>query len=175
MKRALNCWPWVRSLTQSPEAVIHSPAEIVAAWPTMVARSRCPRAFTRSTQKPVSTLWNVTRSTMPASTSRSVCVAGDGMAMGRIIPHTPCVWRARVRWGRAGLAARGSRRKVRSLRPGQDGGKGIPTFRLRNQARALKCQPKKACRVNRPSPKLRRQIGIRREIYRIVPLSNPQA
>ena len=46
----------VRSLTQSPEAVIHSPAEIVAAWPTMVARSRCPRAFTRSTQKPVSTL-----------------------------------------------------------------------------------------------------------------------
>jgi hypothetical protein len=25
-KRALNCWPWVRSLTHSPEAVIHSPA-----------------------------------------------------------------------------------------------------------------------------------------------------
>jgi hypothetical protein len=37
----------------------------------MVARSRCPRAFTRSTQKPVSALWNVTRSTMPASTSWS--------------------------------------------------------------------------------------------------------
>ena len=64
------------------------------------------------------------------------------MAMGRIIPHTPGMWRARVRWGRAGLAARGSRRKVRSLRPGQDGGKGIPTFRLRNQARALKCHRK---------------------------------
>ena len=29
-KRALNCWPWVRSLTHSPEAVIHSPAEIVS-------------------------------------------------------------------------------------------------------------------------------------------------
>src|SRR5215813_6022481 len=28
--RALNCWPWVRSLTHSPEAVIHSPAEMVA-------------------------------------------------------------------------------------------------------------------------------------------------
>jgi hypothetical protein len=28
-KRALNCWPWVRSLTHSPEAVIHSPAPIV--------------------------------------------------------------------------------------------------------------------------------------------------
>src|SRR5205823_8168363 len=27
---ALNCWPWVRSLTHSPEAVIHSPAEIAA-------------------------------------------------------------------------------------------------------------------------------------------------
>ena len=30
--RALNCCPWVRSLTHSPVAVIHSPAEIVAAW-----------------------------------------------------------------------------------------------------------------------------------------------
>ena len=26
MKRALNCWPWVRSLIHSPEAVTHSPA-----------------------------------------------------------------------------------------------------------------------------------------------------
>ena len=25
----MNCWPWVRSLTQSPVAVIHSPAEMV--------------------------------------------------------------------------------------------------------------------------------------------------
>ncbi len=25
MKRDLNCWPWVRSLTHSPVAVIHSP------------------------------------------------------------------------------------------------------------------------------------------------------
>ncbi len=32
-KRALNCWPWVRSLTQLPVAVIHSPAEITGAWP----------------------------------------------------------------------------------------------------------------------------------------------
>ncbi len=30
-KPALNCWPWVRSFTQSPAAVIHSPAEIAAA------------------------------------------------------------------------------------------------------------------------------------------------
>ena len=43
--RALNCWPCARSLIHSPEAVIHSPAEIVAAWPTTVTRSRCARAF----------------------------------------------------------------------------------------------------------------------------------
>ena len=29
-KRALNCWPWVRSWTHSPEAVIHSPAATAA-------------------------------------------------------------------------------------------------------------------------------------------------
>src|ERR1700730_7890781 len=34
-----------------------------------VTSSQCPRAFARSTQKPFSTLWNVTRSTRPASTS----------------------------------------------------------------------------------------------------------
>src|SRR4051812_17741705 len=67
--RALNCWPWVRSLTHSPDAVIHSPAAIVAAWPTMVTKSRWPRAFARRTQKPFSALWKVTRSTRPASTS----------------------------------------------------------------------------------------------------------
>src|SRR6266545_6484666 len=54
--RALNCWPWVRSLTHSPEAVIHSPAEMVATWPTTVTTSRCPRALARRTQKPFSAL-----------------------------------------------------------------------------------------------------------------------
>ena len=29
--RALNCWPCVRSFTHSPDAVIHSPAAMVAA------------------------------------------------------------------------------------------------------------------------------------------------
>jgi hypothetical protein len=33
-----------RSLTHSPEAVIHSPAAMVAAWPITVTTSRCPRA-----------------------------------------------------------------------------------------------------------------------------------
>ena len=69
-KLTRNCSPWVRSLVHSPEAVIHSPAEIAAAWPTAVTRSRWPRALIRSTQKPVSGLWKVTRSTRPASTSR---------------------------------------------------------------------------------------------------------
>jgi hypothetical protein len=69
-KCALNCNPCVRSLSQIPEAVIHSPAEIIAACPTVVTRSRWPRAFTRSTQKPVSELWKVTRSTSPARTWR---------------------------------------------------------------------------------------------------------
>src|SRR6204780_4613505 len=67
--RALNCWPCVRSLVHSPDAVIHSPAEMMAAWPTTVTKSRWPRAFARRTQKPFSALWKVTRSTKPASTS----------------------------------------------------------------------------------------------------------
>src|SRR5271165_3840644 len=74
-KRALNCWPCARSLIHSPDAVIHSPAEMTAAWPTTVTRSRCPRAFALRTQKPFSGLWKVTRSTRPASTS---CVEGSG-------------------------------------------------------------------------------------------------
>jgi hypothetical protein len=32
--------PWVRSLTHSPIAVIHSPAAMVAEWPTTVTKSR---------------------------------------------------------------------------------------------------------------------------------------
>ena len=34
---------------------------------------------------------------------------------------------------------------------------------------------KKACRVNWPSPKLRREFGVQRVTERIVPVSNPQA
>ena len=39
------------------------------AWPISVTRSRSPRTFSRSTQKPLSALWNVTRSTRPESCS----------------------------------------------------------------------------------------------------------
>jgi hypothetical protein len=41
----------------------------IAACPITVTSSRCPRAFARRTQKPFSALWNVMRSTRPASTS----------------------------------------------------------------------------------------------------------
>src|SRR3954452_694536 len=39
---ARNCRPCVRSLTQVPLICTHSPAEMLAAWPTMVIRSRLP-------------------------------------------------------------------------------------------------------------------------------------
>ena len=115
-----------------------------SAWRTIVVRSRCPRAFTRNTQHPVSALCNVTRSMMPASTSRVGLRAGGRrhMAMGRIIPHAPGEWRARV--GGGGLASGlGAKATVRRLRPVHDGGGGIPIFRLRNQARSLKSHRKK--------------------------------
>src|SRR4030088_3498882 len=51
MKRALNCWPWLWSLTHSPDAVIHSPAEIVAAWPMTGPRTRGARAFVREQRR----------------------------------------------------------------------------------------------------------------------------
>src|SRR6202040_3611297 len=79
MKRDLNCWPWVRSWTQSPDAVTHSPAAITPAWPITVINSRWPRALMRRTQKPFSALWKVTRSTRPARTSR---VADSSWACG---------------------------------------------------------------------------------------------
>src|SRR5512134_1647554 len=77
-KSARNCAPCVRSLTHRPLAWTNSPAPIAAAWPMTVIRSRWPRAFTRSTQKPLSSLWKVTRSTKPARFWRSG--AGCGVA-----------------------------------------------------------------------------------------------
>ena len=65
-----NWRPCVRSVTHVPLACTCSPAEIAAAWPTTVTRSRTEGTATRRTQKPVSGLWNVTRSTVPDSSSR---------------------------------------------------------------------------------------------------------
>src|SRR4051812_17405128 len=79
---ALNCRPWVRSLAHVPLAWTNSPALIEAAAPTTVTSSRWPRTLTRSTQKPVSGLWKVTRSTRPARASRSGAEAAEaGWAM----------------------------------------------------------------------------------------------
>src|SRR5271166_965838 len=75
---ALNWTPWVRSLIQLPLAWTNSPAEIIAAWPRTVIRSRWPRALTRSTQNPLSSLWKVTHSTRPAKTSVWDCAFGKG-------------------------------------------------------------------------------------------------
>src|SRR5207244_4028700 len=75
----LNCRPCVRSVTHPPCPSIYSPGVMVAAVPTTVTRSRCPRTLTRRTQKPVSSLWKVTRSTAPVSCSVG-WVLGDGGA-----------------------------------------------------------------------------------------------
>jgi hypothetical protein len=73
-------------LIQFPLAWTNSPAEIRAAWPTTVTKSRGPRTFTRRTQNPFSGLWNVTRSTKPASASRSDPAgrAGSGVVVGHV-------------------------------------------------------------------------------------------
>ena len=71
---ALNCMPWVRSLCQEPAHSRNAPGVTEAAWPVTVTSSRCPATFTRSTQKPVSSLWKVTRSREPESLSTGLSV-----------------------------------------------------------------------------------------------------
>ena len=66
---ALNCSPCSLSLTHQPSALNHSPAVTEGSDPTTVVSSRCPRAFTRRTQKPLSSLWKVTRSISPEISS----------------------------------------------------------------------------------------------------------
>ncbi len=63
--RALNCSPCWRSAIQSPSASRNSPGLTLAAEPTTVISSRCPRTLTRSTQKPLYGLWKVRRSMAP--------------------------------------------------------------------------------------------------------------
>src|SRR3954452_22785466 len=66
---ALSWSPCVRSVTRLPLAWTCSPALMTAQWPTTVTSSRRPRTFTRSTAKPFSGLWYVTRSTRPLTCS----------------------------------------------------------------------------------------------------------
>ena len=94
-KSALNCSPCVRSVIQTPTAWMNSPAEIDAAWPTTGTRSRCPRAFTFRTAKPLSSLWKVTRSTEP--TSVSLCGVSGALAK----PAKPSMCAALAKDGKA--------------------------------------------------------------------------
>ena len=73
---ALNCSPCVRSVTQSPVGARRTRRRSTC-WqcPTTVTTSRCPRACTRSTQYPLSRLWNVIRSITPVSCSGIVAPA----------------------------------------------------------------------------------------------------
>src|SRR5215469_5928510 len=66
---AFNWSPCSLSLTHQPSASSHSPAVTVGRDPTTVTSSRCPLTFTRSTQKPFSSLWKVTRSIKPETSS----------------------------------------------------------------------------------------------------------
>src|SRR5579864_342921 len=87
---ALNCSPCSLSLTHQPSALSHSPAVTEGSDPTTVVSTRCPRVFTRRTQKPLSSLWKVTRSISPEISSvacrRSGIAAfmcGDSFSHGR--------------------------------------------------------------------------------------------
>ena len=66
---ALNCSPCSLSLTHQPSATSHSPAVTEGNDPTTVVSSLCPCVLTRRTQKPLSSLWKVTRSIRPEISS----------------------------------------------------------------------------------------------------------
>ena len=85
---ALNCSPCSLSLTHQPSALSHSPAVTEGSDPTTVVSSRCPRAFTRRTQKPLSSLWKVTRSIRPEISSVAGLRSGIAafMLWGFILP-----------------------------------------------------------------------------------------
>src|SRR3954452_1255850 len=131
-KAALNWRPWTRSLTQVPLAWTNSPAPIAAAAPTRVTRSRWPRAFTRRTQKPVSGLWNVTRSTSPASASRS----GGAAPVAAPVELAPATepWRS-WRPARSVAVPSGSVGEVRIGMPARDGPRPCAAQRAGTAAR----------------------------------------
>src|SRR3954454_20836384 len=132
-KAALNWRPWTRLLSQVPLAWTNSPAVIAAAAPTTVTRSRWPRALTRRTQKPVSGLWKVTRSTSPARATRSGASDAPGAAPDAGGPARTEDGRTVIPRGdgyRSGAAQRGRP----SARPGRASG-AAPVPRLDEHAR----------------------------------------
>src|SRR5664279_2934705 len=90
MAVALNCSPCSLSLTHWPSATSHSPAFTDGSDPMAVVSSRCPLTFTRSTQKPLSPLWKVTRSIRPESSSVMALRYGEDVFMdGDSFSHGP--------------------------------------------------------------------------------------
>ena len=74
----LELSPCSRSVTHVPDAEAYSPGATVGVCPTSVTSSRSPLTFSRRTQKPLSALWNVTRSTSPSEAIRF----GPGRGVG---------------------------------------------------------------------------------------------
>jgi hypothetical protein len=79
-------------LAAGESAASHSPADTEGNDPTTVVSSRGPFVLMRSTQKPFSSLWKVTRSMTPFPPSR-VCVQGLRHSSGIHLPMDgrPCV------------------------------------------------------------------------------------
>src|SRR5438477_6278948 len=90
---ALNCSPCSLSLTHQPSALSHSPAVTEGSDPTTVVSSCCPRAFTRSTQKPLSSLWKVTRSITPEISSVAGLRSGIAAFIEASFSHGGCALR----------------------------------------------------------------------------------
>src|SRR5215469_8829464 len=85
---ALNCRPCSLFLTQQPSAATQSPAVTDGREPTTVTSSRCPFTVTRRTQKPLSSLWKVTRSMSPEICSVEGLRSGLAAFMvGFIVPR----------------------------------------------------------------------------------------
>src|SRR5262249_11142238 len=91
------------------------PADTIAAWPSMVIRSRWPRALTRSMQNPFSSLWRVTRSTTPTGASIGVLVFIAGPSGHGEVYH-PLTPPRSTPHGVPGSAHDGRRRSLTHLR-----------------------------------------------------------
>src|SRR5205823_9149383 len=98
---ALNCSPCSLSLTHQPSAVSHSPAVTDGREPTTVTSSGCPFTFTRRTQKPLSSLWKVTRSMSPEICSVEGVRSGLAALMGGLHFATAGAFRREVQGSRS--------------------------------------------------------------------------
>jgi hypothetical protein len=68
----------IRPLIHRPPAWTNSPAPMAAARPTMVTRSRWPRALTRKTQKPLSS----PKERHPLDEAGEILAVGCGLVRG---------------------------------------------------------------------------------------------